>query len=378
MKKTNITVSLVLIIALCFAAIGFVSCGKGGGTTAQGGTSTVEKELQQEIATLKAQNAALAKEKADWDFDYAALQSELEKAKVQAEELENQVRQLDDHNKALQDENGALNDEVVLLNQTIAEKEVAYQEEKVILEEKVIELSQAFEEKEAEAQEEIARLSQVLEANGIAVPGKEAGQVAGGQDAAAVAGGQDAAAVADGQDAAAVAAKKSNSQVRNVIGVKFGPDMVDLEATFAIMPHVFLIASAGMAGTPEHYVEDEFPGYVSNNDLFSGKYNFFYDALGGLGFNWQFNSLPAQPNVYLSTMVGPAWFLYKEDGDLTSNTHLLWRTSLGFDMTIYKNILFTADLGVDWMKDYDFTPRLAIGVLWKYSNWALFGGRKNK
>ena len=132
-----------------------------------------------------------------------------------------------------------------------------------------------------------------------------------------------------------------------------------------------------MVETPEDFVEDKFPGHSTNHNIFSGKYNYLFDVMGGMGFNWQFNSLPAQPNLYLSTMIGPAWFMYKEDGNLTFKRYLLWRTSLGFDLTIYKDLLFTTDMGFDWMEDYDFSPRLSVGLLWRYSrSWSLFGGRK--
>ena len=412
MKKSTLVTSMIVLITLCWASLLLMACRKegivaGSGTDTQ--TTTVKEmqavpfddtALQQEIASLKAQNAALANEKSARDFDYAALQSEYDKLKQQNANLEEQNRALSQRSSSLADENNRLKNEVAQLNQSLAESEAANQaaqEEIASLKAAPVPVPVVTEGGSAgSAASELADASGASKAQGLddaaagqatdgtssepaasqaAETAEEGAQVADASNVAAE-GGEEAAS-AEGNAKKAKKDKGQPGQVRNVLGFKVGPDMVDIEATMAIMPHWFLIANMGLVETPEDFVEDKFPGHSSNHNLFSGKYNFFYDVMGGMGFNWQFNSLPAQPNVYLSTMLGPAWFLYKEDGDLTTKAYLLWRTSVGFDLTVYKDLLFTTDIGFDWMKDYDFTPRLAVGLLWRYNrDWALIGRKK--
>ena len=146
---------------------------------------------------------------------------------------------------------------------------------------------------------------------------------------------------------------------------------IDLEATFALMPHWFLIADLGAVETADDFVEEEFPGLKADH-------SFVYTAMLGTGFNWRFNKLQGQPNVYLATMLGPAWYsyYYKSDDREGIKTYLLWRSSIGFDLTLYKNLQFTTDLSFDYMKDYGFTPHLTVGLQWSFSNsWAAFGNR---
>ena len=357
MKKSTVVISLILLVMVCWFSILLVACKKQGIITTPGDDHPVEKimepvpfddsALKQEIADLKAQLSALMDEN-----------GQLKSAQSQSVALRNKLA---DENKLLRDENSQLKfvrKDIEAENSRLADENKALRDQNEYLRRQNVAL-----------QDENTRLNQSLAENEAAKKDAEAGS------SQAVAAFADSSKSAD--ESAKAAGARSSSQVRNVLGFKIGPDILDIEATLAILPHWFLIANAGMVETPEDFVEDKFPGHSTNHNIFSGKYNYLFDVMGGMGFNWQFNSLPAQPNLYLSTMIGPAWFMYKEDGDLTFKRYLLWRTSLGFDLTIYKDLLFTTDIGFDWMKDYDFTPRLAVGFLWRYSrNWSLFGGRK--
>ena len=330
---------------VCWFSILLVACKKQGIITTLGDDHPVEKimepvafddsALKQEIADLKAQLSALQSENDQLKAAQSRSEAQQKDIYAQNSRLADENRALQDMNEYLKKQNAVLQGENTQLNQSLAESRAA----------------KKFQEKQlAEAEPE-----------------------AGKTQAAALAGSSKSADESKAADTKA-ADVKSSSQVRNVLGFKIGPDMLDIEATLAILPHWFLIVNAGMVETPEDFVEDKFPGHSTNHNIFSGKYNYLFDVMGGMGFNWQFNSLPAQPNLYLSTMIGPAWFMYKEDGDLTFKQYLLWRTSLGFDLTIYKDLLFTTDIAFDWMKGYDFTPRLAVGFLYRYSSrWSLFG-----
>ena len=385
MKKTTVITSLIVLITICWVSVLLAACRKEGIVSAPGGSTTTavhemkavpydDSALQQEIAALKARNEALSNEKGILENEKAARDNA-------NSALQSRISQLEEQNKALQDENGALGEKVVFLNQTIADNGAAHQAETGMLNERIQGLNQTMAENDAAYQAEIDRLNKALEEKEAAY--QTAQKQLDDQSKAATVASSDGTSsgaentASDGKTKSKASAGRIDSQVRNVVGFKIGPDLVDIEATLAVMPHWFLIANAGMVETPEDFVEDKFPGHSSNHNIFSGKYNFLYDVMGGMGFNWQFNSLPAQPNVYLSTMLGPAWFMYEEDGDLTSKLYLLWRTSVGFDLTIYKNLLFTTDIGFDWMKDYDFTPRLSVGLLYRYSpKWSIFG-KKN-
>lgn len=391
MKKSTLVTSMIVLITLCWASLLLMACRKegivaGSGTDTQ--TTTVKEmqavpfddtALRQEIASLKAQNAALANEKSARDFDYAALQSEYDKLKQQNANLEEQNKALSQQNSNLAEENSRLKNEIAQLNQ--AQGSTAVAAGGVVASEGgagsgASEVADASGASKAPGMGEAAEGAEggVAESTDGTGGALASGEAAEGAQVAGTAEAGEEVASADGKAKKEKKDKGEPGQVRNVLGFKVGPDMIDVEGTLAVMPHVFLIANMGLVETPEDFVEDKFPGHTSNHNIFSGKYNFLYDVMGGLGFNWQFNKLPAQPNVYLSSMLGPAWFLYKEDDDFKSKMYLLWRTSVGFDLTIYKDLLFTTDIGFDWMKDYDFTPRLAVGLLYRYNRqWSIFG-----
>ena len=355
MKKSTVVISSIMLVMLCWLSILLVACKKEGIITTPSDNHPVEKIMQ----PVAFDDSALKQEIADLKAQISALQSENEQLKSAQGQSVTQRNKLADENRLLIDENGQLRS---------AQKDIDDQNSRLAEENKVLQnQNEDLRKQYVVLLDENNRLSQSLAENKAAKKDTETGNT-------------QAVALADSsksEDESKAADIRSSSQVRNVLGFKIGPDMLDIEATIAILPHWFLIANAGMVETPEDFVEDKFPGHSTNHNIFSGKYNYLFDVMGGMGLNWQFNSLPAQPNLYLSTMIGPAWFMYKEDGDLTFKRYLLWRTSVGFDLTIYKDLLFTTDIGFDWMEDYDFTPRLAVGLLYRYSSrWSLFG-RKN-
>ena len=158
-------------------------------------------------------------------------------------------------------------------------------------------------------------------------------------------------------------------QSRNILGIRFGDRDVDLEGSIALMPHWFLLATLGIDQTHDDFVKKEFPGYDSDNA-------FFYDILLGTGVNWRFNKIQSQPNFYINTALGPAWFLYKQDGETDLKSYLLWRSSVGFDLTLHKHLQFTGDVGVDWVQSAGFSARFSLGVIWSFSHdWAIMGGK---
>lgn len=370
MKKSTIVISSIMFVMVCWFSILLVACKKEGIIATPGDAHPVEKTmqpvafddsaLQKEIADLKAQIGAIHGENEQLKVQRAKLAEENSRLKYAQKDVDAQKARLADENKALLDQNeylkkqnATLQYENTQLKQSLAESESAKQG---------LEKQLANASSEPEKTQKVQQAEETRPVQAVVLADNDSSDSK-----------KDVAAPATSQ----ATAVKSSSQVRNVLGFKIGPDLLDIEATLAIMPHWFLIVNAGMVETPVDFVEDKFPGHKSNRNIFSGKYNFLYDVMGGMGLNWQFNSLPAQPNLYLSTMLGPAWFMYKEDGDLTSKMYLLWRTSVGFDLTIYKDLLFTTDIGFDWMEDYDFTPRLAVGFLWRYSqDWSLFGRKK--
>ena len=361
MKKSTVIISSIMLVVLCWVSILLVACKKEGIIATPGEDRPAEKIMQPvafDDSALKQEIADLKEQVGDLQNENGQLKSAQKDADEQKSRLSDENKNLKDQNKALQEENSTLGERVALLNQTIATNDAAHQEEIARLNKVLAEREESYQAAQKQFEEQNQKSSSAP-ALADSSSGSGSGKVQDSEDNTA---------------SKAASSTRVESQVRNVLGFKIGPDMLDIEATIAILPHWFLIANAGMVETPEDFVEDKFPGHSSNHNIFSGKYNYLFDVMGGMGLNWQFNSLPAQPNLYLSTMIGPAWFMYKEDGDLTFKRYLLWRTSVGFDLTIYKDLLFTTDIGFDWMEDYDFTPRLAVGLLYRYSSrWSLFG-----
>ena len=294
------------------------------------------QRLQGEIAQL---NEKLEQEKGQAEFDRTVLQAEQEKLQEQLSALEEQNQHLNSQNSALSDEEQKLQGDISALNERLAQ------------------LEKDREENEAAYQAALTKIEEYEVQAAITQAALEEANTPGTR-------------VTEDGNVVSTFGVSPTGQSRNIVGIKIGGSDIDIEGTFALMPHWFLIADVGAVEVPKDFVEDEFPGLTADHA-------FVYTALFGTGLNWRFNSIQSQPNIYIATMAGPAWYLYKEDGKIEINTYLLWRSSIGFDMTLYKNLQFTTDLSFDWMKDYGFTPHLTVGLQWSFSNsWALFGGNK--
>lgn len=350
-------------------------------------SNPVEEAMQLQIAELRAQVEKLEKEKGQAEFDRSALKSEQDKLRKRIATLEDQNQYLRGRNKALSDEGLRLQGDVSSKEKDIASKateieaheaEIATHEAEIAdLKEQLDQLEQLVKERETE----IAALNEQLDQ---AAKEREASETAYQaalakideynahqtvSDATLTEVNTTGTRVTEKGDTVSTFGTLNAGQTRNILGIKIGGSDIDIEGTFALMPHWFLIGDLGAVEVPKDFVKDEFPGLTADHA-------FVYTALFGTGLNWRFNSIQSQPNIYLATMAGPAWYLYKEDNRNEINTYLLWRSSIGFDMTLYKNLQFTTDLSVDWMKNYGFTPHLTVGLQWSFSNsWALFGGR---
>lgn len=350
-------------------------------------SNPVEEAMQLQIAELRAQVEKLEKEKGQAEFDRSALKSEQDKLRKRIATLEDQNQYLRGRNKALSDEGLRLQGDVSSKEKDIASKateieaheaEIATHEAEIAdLKEQLDQLEQLVKERETE----IAALNEQLD---HAAKEREASEAAYQaalakideynahqtvSDATLTEANTTGTRVTEKGDTVSTFGTLNAGQTRNILGIKIGGSDIDIEGTFALMPHWFLIGDLGAVEVPKDFVKDEFPGLTADHA-------FVYTALFGTGLNWRFNSIQSQPNIYLATMAGPAWYLYKEDNRNEINTYLLWRSSIGFDMTLYKNLQFTTDLSVDWMKNYGFTPHLTVGLQWSFSNsWALFGGR---
>ena len=333
-----------------------------------------------QIAQLQAQLADLERKMAQKEFDYTALKAEKDKLEKRSADLEGQNRYLRDRNGTLSSaydkEKAELGAQINDLNSKMAQQESDYnvllaakadlekqrtdlEEHNAALNERLARIDQEREASEAAYQEALARIEEYEAQAAITQAALEEANTVPGTRVT--------------QEGETVSTFKTapSGQARNIVGIKIGGSDIDLEATFALMPHWFLIADLGAVETADDFVEEEFPGLKADH-------SFVYTAMFGTGFNWRFNSLQGQPNVYIATMLGPAWYsyYYKSDDREGIKTYLLWRSSVGFDMTLYKNLQFTTDLSFDYMKDFGFTPHLTVGLQWSFSNsWAAFGNR---
>lgn len=365
-----------------------------------------DEAMYKQIADLQAQLEKLEQEKGRAEFDKAAL-------KVELDRLKKQLATLEEQNQYLRGRNTTLSDEGLHLQGNVSshEKDIAAKEN---------EITQYKTEVEANEAEIAALEAQIVILNGQLdqLAKKHDDVLASGREAL-VARGEEIARLSDRiahleaerdriysayQDAqhdiyeyremlrrresALTSAETAGNlhvnrkgelvntfnilppgQSRNILGIRFGDRDVDLEGSIALMPHWFLLATLGIDQTHDEFVKKEFPGYDSDNA-------FFYDILLGTGVNWRFNKIQSQPNFYLTTAVGPAWFLYKQDGETDLKSYLLWRSSVGFDLTLHKHLQFTGDIGVDWVQRAGFSARFSLGVLWSFSqDWAIMGGR---
>ena len=308
-------------------------------------TETDDDILLQQIAELRALIENLKRERAQQDFDFTALQAERDALERKSAALEDQNRFLVSQNSTLNSSENKLRDDIASLGSEIS-----------VLNERLAKLSKDREKNEAAYQEALAKIEEFEARQTVTQAALDEANTPGTR-------------VTEDGKALSTFNAIQPGQSRNILGLKIGPSDIDLEATFALMPHWFLMADFAAVEVPDDFVKTEFPGLTADHA-------FLYTALFGTGLNWRFNNIQSQPNFYIATMLGPAWYLYKENGENELKNYLLWRSSVGFDMTLYKNLQFTTDVSVDWMKDYGFTPRLTIGLQWSFSNsWSLFSNK---
>ena len=365
-----------------------------------------DEAMYKQIADLQAQLEKLEQEKGRAEFDKAALKVELDRLKKQLAALEEQNQYLRGRNSTLSDEGLHLQGDVSSHEKDIAAKENEITEYKTALEANEAEIA-ALEAQIVILNGQLDQLAK--EHDDVLASGREA-LVARGEEIARLSDRiahleaerdriysayQDAqhdiyeyremlrrreSALTSAETAGNLHVNRKGElvntfnilppgQSRNILGIRFGDRDVDLEGSIALMPHWFLLATLGIDQTHDDFVKKEFPGYDSDNA-------FFYDILLGTGVNWRFNKIQSQPNFYLTTAVGPAWFLYKQDGETDLKSYLLWRSSVGFDLTLHKHLQFTGDIGVDWVQSAGFSARFSLGVLWSFSHdWVIMGGR---
>ncbi|MBO7431163.1 MAG: hypothetical protein J6U56_09190 [Spirochaetia bacterium] len=346
------------------------------------------------IAEQRAKIEELERTLAQQEFDYSALQSEKEKLERRSKDLESQNSWLRGRNSSLsssenklKDDISALNKDISALNEELARidqereaNEAAYREalariaEYEALSEELARVSQERDANEAAYQEALARIEEYEAKSAVAQAQAQTETQAQEQDQTPAP--QDELNIPDTQTAGeevAVSApdKIPLGQSRNIFGIKAGETDIDIEAAFALMPHWFLVTEIGIIDAPDDFVEKEFPGLTADHA-------FMYTALFGTGLNWRVNALAGQPNFYIETMLGPAIYRYinKTTDEKGVNTYLLWRSAIGFDLTLYKSLQFTTEVGLDYIINCELTPRVTIGLQWNFSNnWALFGSR---
>lgn len=367
-----------------------------------------------QLAEIRAQVEHLEQEKGQAEFDLAALKASQDKMQKRIAELEKQNKYLRDRNNTLSSEGQRLQDDIAAREKAAAdsektmadkEKEIADRDAAIAEKDQTIaDIEKEIAEKDkeiAEREGQIAAFNEKMEqlekeqAAAIVALNEQLDKMEKDRDTSETAY-QEALARIEEYKAQAAASKEPPTestppettktqesqepevgplvnelllgQSRNTLAIKAGETDIDLAAAIAIMPHWFLLADGGAIGVPDNLVDKEFPGYENDNAL-------MYSIMLGTGFNWRIDKLKGQPNFYISTMLGPSWFRYhlRNTGKRGTNTYLLWRSSVGFDLTLYKKLQFITDLSVDWIKDFELTPHLTVGLQWNFSDsWSMF------
>ena len=318
----------------------------------------VEELYLRQIAELQSRIDLLEREKGQAEFDRTASQAEQDRLQKRLADLEAQIAYL-------RDRNNALSDEGLRLQGIIAarDEELAYSREALVARgEEIARLSDRVAHLEAEKDLNYTAYQKAL------AQANEYRESANRRDHA----------LTQAETAGTLHVNRRGElvntfnilppgQTRNSFDFRFGNRNINMDGSIAIMPHWFLLASLGIDQVHDDFVKEEFPGYDADNA-------FVYDVLFGTGLNWRFNKVQSQPNFYITTALGPAWFLYKQDGETDMKSYLLWRSSVGFDLTLHKHLQFTGDIGVDWVQNYGFSPRFSLGVLWSFSHdWNIMG-----
>ena len=317
-----------------------------------------DEEFLRQITELQAQIEQLEREKGQAEFDRDALQAEQDNLQKRLAELEEQNEYLRDRNSTLSEESQQYQGVIAARDEDLASRRdamVARGEEIARLNDKIAHLEAERDLNYTAYQKALAQAYEYRESLERRDRALTSAETAGNLH------------INRKGELVNTFNVLPPGQSRNILGIKFGKRDFDLEGTLALMPHWFLVAEVGASEAPDDFVRDEFPGYDSDHA-------FFYDALFGTGLNYRFNRIQSQPNFYINTMLGPAWFVYKDDGDIEMKTYLMWRNSVGFDLTLHKHLQLTGDFGVDWIPDYGFTPRITLGLLWSFSNsWTIIG-----
>ena len=383
MKKPVVIAAAILLVILLTAA-GILLVNKKNstpGTTeampnvrimeAAPATDHADDEMLSQLAELRTQVERLEREKGQAEFEKAALQSEQDKLKKRLADLEEQNQYLRDRSSAISDMEQGLHNDIAERNAVIAH-----------LNANLARLEKERSAAEGTYQNAMERVSQLNETMAQLETERNAKDIAYQKALAQASEYRESLerrdrALTQAESPGQIHVNRSGElvdtfkilppgQSRNILGVKFGDRDFNLEGTIALIPHWFAAVTLGIDQTHDDFVKEEFPGYDADNA-------FFYDVLFGTGLNWRFNKIQSQPNFYISTAVGPAWFLYKYEGETDMKTYLLWRSSVGFDLTLHKHLQFTGDIGVDWVQDYGFSPRFSLGVLWSFSHdWSIF------
>ena len=306
------------------------------------------KSQDAQIAELRAQIDELERKMAQQEFDYSALKAEKDKLERRNSDLADQNGWLRGRNNDLSSSEKKLKDDIALLNTDLA-----------ALNEELARISKEREADEAAYQEALAKIEEYEARSAAMQAALDEANTPGNTRVT--------------EEGTVLSTFKTTpmGQSRNIIGIKAGESDIDIEATFALMPHWFLVTEIGIIDAPDDFVETEFAGLTADHA-------FMFTALFGTGFNWRFNSLQGQPNFYIETMLGPAVYRYiiKNTDEKGVNTYLLWRSAIGFDLTLYKNLQFTTEVGLDYIINCELTPRVTIGLQYSFSNnWALFGGK---
>lgn len=296
------------------------------------------KTQNAQIEEQRAKIEELERRMAQRDFDYSALKAEKDKLERRSRDLEEQNSWLRSRNNSLSNSENKLKDDIASLNAELAR------------------ISKEREADEAAYEEALAKIEEYEARNAVMQAELEEANKTGTRVT---------------QDGRVLSTFKSipYGQSRNIIGIKAGETDIDLEAAFALMPHWFLVTEIGVVDAPDDFVSTEFPGLTADHA-------FMFTALFGTGLNWRLESLHGQPNFYIETMLGPAMYRYiiKNTDEKGINTYLLWRSAVGFDLTLYKNLQFTTEVGLDYIINCELTPRVTIGLQWNFSNsWSLFG-----
>ena len=162
--------------------------------------------------------------------------------------------------------------------------------------------------------------------------------------------------------------KSYAGQTRNTVSVKMSNCEFDIAGTIAMCKHWYLYASIGGTDMPDDFMEKEFKDWECDQE-------FLYNALAGLGFNVRLGEelfKKHAPNLFIGGMMGPAICTYKRGGEYHNRGYLMRRATVGVDVPVYKAFGITADFSLDWVEDFEVSPRFAVGFQWNFGDWNIY------